>query len=508
MLRGVGAATAVGLAGCSVLDRGVEGYVQLKSIFGIDADNEDGSDEYVVSVRLAGSPDSEPPELTQHDDRWVERFDDPRRPVVSDALHADLEREYDDLQYLVGVCSPAWADDGESIGCYNVRPRARTSTRSRSTSASARPRTAPPSRSTRPTASGRSSPPRTRPDAAASKTLLPAQRLDASVSEYGFELSLCAHLERERDGVLARQLGGGVHAPGNRVLDVVHVEPGPGLDERAAITERRIPDPAIRGPAGPGRARPWRDALPDGLRDENARRIADACVDRGFFERERRGSREYLRQTARYPDDWFGRVLAVENKPDLGTPGALERQLRLDVSLALVDEVVLATESHVTGAHLNRIPSEVGVWRYHPESDALEVVREPEPLAVEDSGVELLDEQPARTDVAVVDADEKRGARRRLAERAYGKGWRTYDLPGCERVTPDASAVADHAALPYCAYHDRVVDPARDCGVDCPGHRPTDAPDVDLAAERDAHGAWVRDPDGRRTRQSGLDAFE
>lgn len=330
------------------------------------------------------------------------------------------------------------------------------------------------------------------------------------MSEYGFELSLCAHVERERDGVLARQLGGGVRAPGNRVLDVVHVEPGPAFDQRAAITERRIPDPAIRGPAGPGRARPWRDALPEGLREETARRIADACVDRGFFEREHRGGREYLRQTARYPANWFGRVLAVENKPDLANPGSLERQLRLDVSLALVDAVVLATESHVTGAHLNRIPDAVGVWRYHRDRDrdALEVVRDPEPLPVDAPGVELLAEEPARTDVAVVDADEKAAARRRLAERAYGKGWRTFDLPDCERVAPAAGPASEDATLPYCAYHDRVVDPARDCGSDCPGHDPAPAPAVDLPAERDANTAWERDPDGRRTRQSGLDAFD
>jgi hypothetical protein len=201
-------------------------------------------------------------------------------------------------------------------------------------------------------------------------------------------------------------------------------------------------------------------------------------------------------------------VLAVENKPDLGSPGALERQLRLDVSLALVDAVVLATESHVTGAHLNRIPDAVGVWRYHRDRSELEVVREPTALDVDEAGVELLAEEPARTDVAVVDPGEKAAARRRLAERAYGKGWRTYDLPECARLAPDAAAAPDAATLPFCAYHDRVVEPARDCGPDCPGHDPAPAPEVDLAAERDTNGAWERDPDGRRTRQSGLDAFD
>jgi hypothetical protein len=347
---------------------------------------------------------------------------------------------------------------------------------------------------------------------------------DSTVPEYAFELALCARLERERDGVVARQLGGGVDAPGKRVLDVVHVEPGPDFERRAAITDETIPDAAIRGDAGPGRARPWRDCFPDDLHEEAARRIADAAVDQGFFERERRGGREYLRQTTRYPGDWFGDVLAVENKPDLDAPGALERQLQADVSLALADRVVLATESHVTGAHRNRIPDAVGIWRYDPDTDDLRVLREPTRLDVDAPGVERLTDRPGRTDVAVVDPAEIQAARRRLAERAYGKGWRTFDLPGCEHLAPDPGtehapnpdardhdprpAAAATATLPYCAFHERVVDPARVCNPDCPGYDPAEPPAVDLDAERDARSDWRRDPDGLATRQSGLDAFQ
>lgn len=323
--------------------------------------------------------------------------------------------------------------------------------------------------------------------------------LGSVVTEYGFELSLCAHLERERDGVLARQLGGGVHAPGNRVLDVVHVEPGPAFDERAAITEHRIPDPAIRGRVGPGRARPWRDALPDSLREESARRIADACVDRGFFEREHRGGREYLRQAARYPTDWFGRVLAVENKPDLASPGSLERQLRLDVSLALVDRVVLATESHVTGAHLNRIPDAVGVWRVDPETGTREVVREAAWLPVDEPGVEPIERHPGRTDVRVVSPAAKARVRRRIAERAYSKGWRPAP-PACAHCEPTADG------RPHCAAFGRVVDPARDC-EGCADREPADPPDVDRADLRDARTPWVADPAGVVREQSGLGDF-
>lgn len=326
------------------------------------------------------------------------------------------------------------------------------------------------------------------------------------MTEYAFELSLCAALERERHGVLARQLGGAVDAPGTRVLDVVHLEPGSRFDDRAAITAETIPDAAIRGAAGPGRARPWRDCLPDDLHEEAARRIADRAVEQGFFERERRNGTEYLRQATRYPSDWFGELLAVENKPDLGTPGALERQLQQDVSLGLVDRVVLATESHVTGAHLNRIPESVGVWRYDPDAGTRTVVREPTPLDVDGPGVELRDEAPGQTDVTIVDPEAKRAARRRLAERAYGKGWRTYTLPACSQIDPDTAT--GHASLPYCAYHDRVVAPTRTCDTDCPGHDPADPPPIDLDAERRDHTPWRPDPDGLATQQSGLDTFD
>jgi hypothetical protein len=335
------------------------------------------------------------------------------------------------------------------------------------------------------------------------------------VAEYAFELALCAHLERQRAGVLARQLGVGVRAPGRRVVDVVHVSPGPAFDERAALTGATIPPAAVESDVGTGRARHWKTAFD--CHPEKARRAVDRAVEVGFFEREHRGCREYVRQVARYPDDWAGRVLGVENKPDLGSPGDLATQLRKDVALGLLDEVVLATESHVTGAHLNRIPDAVGVWRVHREDGGardragngaadsshpalrVEVVREPTPLD-DDGGVELLAEHPGRTDVAVADADDLAGARRRLLERAYGKGWRTYDLPGCVEVAPG------DAGLPYCAWKGRVVDPG-DCGPACPGFDPADPPAVDLDAVRDDRTDWVADPEGAASRQAGLDRF-
>ncbi|SDR39541.1 DUF5787 family protein [Natronobacterium texcoconense] len=324
------------------------------------------------------------------------------------------------------------------------------------------------------------------------------------MSEFAFELELCAHLERRGEEILARQLGASVAAPGGRILDVVRVEPGPEFDDRTEITGETIPDAAIAADVGPGRARYWKDAF-DGFHPDHARRAMERACEIGFLERERRKGREYVRQVTRYPD-WYGRIVGIENKPDLGRPGDLESQLRTDVSLGLVDEVVLATESYVTRAHLNRIPEEVGVWRVHRNETGidLEVIREPTSLAVDEPGIELLESHPGRTDVDVVSREEKARARRRIAERAYGKGWRTYEFPGC---TACSAKQTQNATLPHCEWHGRIVDANAECGPSCPGYEPGSAPDVDLEAERDRETAWRAEPDGRRRRQSGLDQF-
>ncbi|MFB6304623.1 MAG: DUF5787 family protein [Haloferacaceae archaeon] len=319
------------------------------------------------------------------------------------------------------------------------------------------------------------------------------------MSEFAFELALCARLEATTDWLPARQLGGGVAAPGGRVVDVAAVVPGPSFDDRAAIADSALPFPVLEGPVGVGEAVPAADAVDRS--PERRREVIDRAVDLGLLERDRRGGRTTVRQTARYPEDWFDRLVAVENKPDLGRPGDLERQLRHDVSLALFDEVILATASHVTGAHLNRIPDEAGVWRVDPATGEREVVRDPTPLPVEDPGVEPVEWGTRRTDVAIVDPAEKARVRRRVAERAYGKGWRTYDLPPCARIDPTDDG------RPRCGHFGRVVDPATDCGPDCPGFERADPPDVDPDALRDARTPWVADPSGVADRQAGLDRF-
>ncbi|MFB6126770.1 MAG: DUF5787 family protein [Halolamina sp.] len=317
--------------------------------------------------------------------------------------------------------------------------------------------------------------------------------------EFAFELALCAALEADEEWVLGRQLGAAVAAPGARVMDVVGVVPGERFGERAAVTDGTIPPPAIEADVPGGEAVPAAEAFDAG--PERARELATAAADAGFVETERRGGRVTVRRTVDYPEGWFDRLVAIENKPGLDAPGDLRRQLRFDAALGLFDEVWLATASHVTGAHLNRIPETVGVWRVDPETGDRTVVREAAALAPDEPGVEPGDRHPLRREVAVVDAEAKARKRRRIAERAYGKGWRPTP-PACAhaRVTDDGR--------PECEAFDRVVDPGRDC-ADCaarePGDRPAD--DADLAALRTAHTPWVHDPEGRARRQSSLDRF-
>lgn len=328
------------------------------------------------------------------------------------------------------------------------------------------------------------------------QAVLPAKPQSIPVREFAFELALCAYLEKYTDKIVSRQLHTAIH--GSRVMDIVCVSPGSGFEERKAITEETIPSLAIESNVGSGKAAYWKKAF-DG-HPERAREVAEQAIDCGFFERERRGGRLYVRQSVRYPE-WYDSIVGIENKPDLGRPGALETQLLTDIKLGLLDKVVVATSSYVTGAHQNRIPDPVGIWRFDPETGERTVIREPSQLPVDKAGIEITERASARTAIEVVTANEIERQRRRIAERAYGKGWRTYDLPACARIEPD------DACLPVCPWKGRIVHPAKECGDSCEGQTPAEPPAVDIDAIRAARSPWEPDPPGRQRTQTGLDSF-
>ena len=330
--------------------------------------------------------------------------------------------------------------------------------------------------------------------------------------EYDFELRLAARLEDEGlpgetpvsdPALIARQLGTSVVGAGARIMDLVAVGRGPALDRRQRISARSIPPAAVESDVPVGTARPVTEAI-DAPPDV-AREVAVAAAERGFFELTRRDGQLLARQAVRYPD-WFGPLVGIENKPDLGSPGDLAAQLRRDRSLQVLDAVVLATASHVTRAHRHRLPSQIGIWQVDPEGPTIEVIRDPTPLSPGSPSFEIRAEQPGAYAVEPVTPAAKARQRRRIAERAYDKGWRPDALPACANLQPET--VAGTAGLPSCAWAGRLVEPSAECGPDCPGIDPGPAPAVDLAAERARRSAWEPDPPGAARRQSFLDRFQ
>ena len=330
--------------------------------------------------------------------------------------------------------------------------------------------------------------------------------------EYDFELRLAAHLEDTGlpgetpvpdPALVARQLGTSVIGAGSRIMDLVVVGRGPEFDRRQRISPESIPPAAIESDVGVGTARPVREAIDAPL--EVAREVALAAADRSFFELTRRDGQLLARQAVRYPD-WFGPLVGIENKPDLASPGDLAAQLRQDRSLQVLDAVVLATASHVTRAHRHRLPDAIGIWQVDPEGPTIDVIRDPARLSPTEPSFEIREERPGRYAVAPVSPAAKARQRRRIAERAYGKGWRPDALPACENLQPET--VAGTAGLPSCEWAQRLVEPSAECGPDCPGMDPGPAPAVDLAAERARRTAWEPDPSGAASRQSFLDRFQ
>ncbi|QLG27217.1 hypothetical protein HUG10_06525 [Halorarum halophilum] len=285
----------------------------------------------------------------------------------------------------------------------------------------------------------------------------------AGDSEFAFELLVCRWAELawhptdgERPVVVARQLG-----TKNRRWDTVILEVDPeAFAERRLFGERDLDRDLLRVVRDAPAAFEWyRDALPHpGFPWRYVRAAVHRAAGRDLIEK-RRGpnGRVEFRRVREYPD-WVERVVVVENKPDLDASAAraLAGQLRHDLDAGLADEVWVATGAtgnRVSPALLEDMPVEVGVLEFDfgdgVGPDAAEVLWHPTRL----------------------DADGDPDKRLELAERGYGKGWRSFR----ETMRPDCRHFElrreGRALVPYCGAKERVPT-AAECSGGCPEFSP------------------------------------
>lgn len=297
--------------------------------------------------------------------------------------------------------------------------------------------------------------------------------------EFAFELRVCRWTElawppagsnstsdAEPAVVVARQLG-----TRKRRWDTVIVEADPeGLAERAAFGSRELDSDLLHVVCNAPAEWEWyRDALPDpGYPWRYVRAAVHRAEARDLVETRRAGNRIQLRRIAPYPS-WIRRLVAIENKPDLDAAAArtLADQLEHDVDRGLADEVWLATAAtggRVERALLSDFPVEAGVLAFdfsagvHAEAESVEWL--PSRLT------------SRRTQESGDDAQaERRRKRLEIAERAYGRGWRSYH----RTMRPDCRSFElrrDGRLLsPWCVAKGKCQT-ASECSGDCPEFSP------------------------------------
>lgn len=122
--------TIVGSLGCAALSglggwwwltpTPATGYVQEKSIEARYREGNQLHSESIITVTLSNPPGSDTPRLNWLHDDWHGQFETPSTPVVSETLHRELQQTYEDIRYVVGVCSPSWDDKDQTAGCYTA----------------------------------------------------------------------------------------------------------------------------------------------------------------------------------------------------------------------------------------------------------------------------------------------------------------------------------------------------------------------------------------------------
>lgn len=302
-----------------------------------------------------------------------------------------------------------------------------------------------------------------------------------AVKEFEFELQVCAWAERAWPStygdqtIVARQLG-----TRNRRWDTIIIETSTGaLGERAPFgSEPLDSDLLFIAQHAPVSWAYYRDVLPDpGFPWRYIREAIHEAADRQFIEKRYRSGRIEIRRQYAYPD-WVNRIIAIENKPDLNASAArrLADQLERDVALSLADEVWLATQTtgkDIEPALLETIPVEVGILSVPPKLDGTaDVIWNPRRLPVESPGTRILD-RPSNTEFdhsaasfEYVERDWKANKRLEIAERAYGRGWRSY----ITTMRPDCryfQGIDPRGPFPWCEAKDRQQTAAECSGRCC-----------------------------------------
>ncbi|MGQ4556255.1 DUF5787 family protein [Halobellus sp. GM3] len=294
--------------------------------------------------------------------------------------------------------------------------------------------------------------------------------------EFGFELLVCRWAEeswppetrREDAVIVARQLG-----TRERRWDTVVLECDPeGMAARSRFGDRELDSDLLHVVRNAPAEWAWyRDALPHpGYPWRYVRAAVHRAADRGVVEKRRRGNRIEIRRVAPYPE-WVRRIVAIENKPDLDASAAraLSSQLEHDVETALADEVWVATRAtgrRVEPALLEDLPVDVGIVAL--SFDDAETDRTAS-TAWADATVEWY---PSEVTPADAPSDGERARRRlELAERAYGRGWRSFH----ETMRPDCRQFElrrfGAALVPHCAAKGRSQT-AAECAGSCSAFEP------------------------------------
>ena len=306
--------------------------------------------------------------------------------------------------------------------------------------------------------------------------------------EFLFELRMCAWAERNwppgttRAGEQAVLVGRQVGTRRRRWDTVLAVGDREALKRRADFGERELDSDLLRVVRNAPAEWAWyRDVLPQWAPWRYVREHVTRAAERGLVDRRKNSGRVELRRRQAYPD-WCDRLIAIENKPDLDASAAdaLADQLHRDVALGLADEVWVATKQTgeaIEPALLTERPPEAGVLAFAPQSMAAEVLWHPQTLPVDKPGTRI-EERPSgdagdlsAARFSYVDPETKRHRRRVLAERVYGRGFRSF----VDSMRPDCRwfqlREEDRQLLPYCASKERLIE-ARECTGSCPVFEP------------------------------------